>query len=299
MDEKIRKPSFLCYGEVLYDVFDVEKQPGGAPLNVALHLSKLGMYTAIISKVGADSHGRDLLEYIQTNGVDISLIQSSIEHPTGVVQVSMGANEHPEYEIVEGVAWDYIDHSFLYDIGAFDFIIHGSLACRSVMSRTTLEQLKNRSSAKVVFDLNLRAPYYDKKLILSLLASCHYIKLNEEELIIVQDWLGIQPESEGKSLEILVDQFSNLELVIVTRGGEGAMAWYEGGLFSVEGIKVEVVNTVGSGDAFLGAFLSQFSINQNVTQSLRFAAAVGGFVATHVGANPTYTERDILELMNH
>lgn len=291
-------PSVLCFGEVLYDVFDSEKQPGGAPLNVALHLSKLGIHTAIISKVGKDPLGEDLLRYIHENGVDTRFIQVSQEHPTGVVQVSMDGNEDPQYEIVEDVAWDYIDHPFLEEIDNFDYIVHGSLACRSAISRSSLEQLKKRSNAKVVFDLNLRAPFYDKVRILTLLASSHYAKLNEDELIILKDWLMIESVSDRQVLEAVVSQYPNLELVIVTRGGEGAMAWYEGNIYMVEGVKVEVASTVGSGDAFLGAFLRQFSINKHVAESLRFASAAGGLVATYVGANPAYTERDILDLMN-
>lgn len=292
------KDTIICFGEVLFDLFPSGKKPGGAPMNVAIHLRNLEMNSAMVTAVGDDVHGKELISFLEERKVKSHLIQEA-EYPTGTVEVQLDARGIPSYRIVEHVAWDHIDDAFLSEeIEDTAFIVHGSLACRSETSRESLLKLLNASRAKVVFDLNLREPYYDQQLIEKLIRSADILKLNELELGILAEWNGWKSTSDKDRLLELLANYPQLELVLVTQGGEGAMVWQNGNIVHAKSLKVEVVDTVGCGDAFLGAFLAEYHRNDDVKAALSFAMATGAFVATHHGANPKYSREDILHFIS-
>lgn len=292
-----KKQWALCFGEVLYDLFPSEALPGGAPLNVAAHLQNLGFQSSIISRVGADRLGDELLQFLKEKGVDASYVQRDGNYPTGTVRVNIEKSDDPEYTIVEKVAWDYIEDSFLTQELHPTYIIHGSLICRSAESSASLKKLISATQAKVVFDLNIRSPYYSKSVIDGLMQTAHIVKMNMEEFKMLKEWFYIKNPKEKGDMRALKALYPNLETIILTKGGKGATAWQEGKMESVGVFPVEVMDTVGSGDAFLAAFLATHSTGASLKESLTYASATASLVAGENGANPLYKEADVLKLM--
>lgn len=291
--------SAICFGETLFDLLPSGKVPGGAPMNVAVHLQNLGVPTAIVSKVGRDAHGKELIEFLQKRGVWTDLLQVDAFSETGTVKVRLDSNKNATYEIVGPVAWDSIDKSFLENKIKPKYLVHGSLACRSEASKNALLELIQYSNAKIVFDLNLRAPHYDQFLIDRLLTQANIVKMNEEEFNLVKGWLTINEPTLDQEFEVLGSIYKNLEILIVTMGSNGALAWADHRLHSCLGFTVEVEDTIGSGDAFLAAFIGQYEAGVSIPDALEFASATGAYVASRPGANPQYDSDEIYELIKN
>ena len=119
----------ICFGEILWDCFKDGKKAGGAPMNVALHLHKQGINSKLISAVGNDIDGKELVNYLKENGLNTGLIQVNDELPTGVVEVHLDKKNQATYTIVEPVAWDKIEYKEELDsiIEEADAIVFGSL----------------------------------------------------------------------------------------------------------------------------------------------------------------------------
>ncbi|MBC6400337.1 MAG: carbohydrate kinase [Ekhidna sp.] len=292
----LKDTSVLCFGEVLFDLFPDGAKPGGAPMNVAVHLQNLGVSSGVISKVGNDEPGKELIEFLNNKGVNTELIQMDTSRDTGTVCVSVDKNDEPIYTIVEKAAWDFIDDSFLKSELNPKYIVHGSLVCRSVDSNNSLQKLLKNTKAKVVFDLNVRSPYCNKSVIGKLMKTANIVKMNREEFKMLKEWFHIKTPDEQDDMKTLKALYPNLEIIIVTKGGQGAIAWKDGKTESVPVMKVDVVDTVGSGDAFLGAFISGIDLGRSLKEALQFASATGSFVAGKAGANPEYKEEDVLNL---
>jgi len=287
----------LCFGETLFDLMPSGKMPGGAPMNVALHLQNLGISSGVISRVGSDELGRELLALLKEKGVSTALVQVDETRPTGTVEVELDENKNATYNIVEDVSWDYVENPVEVIEFNPEYVIFGSLACRSEKSKASLLQLLNLTSATTVFDVNLRAPYYDETLIATLLKKANIVKMNEDEFELLKDWFGIKKTTLEAELAELQLKYPDLEMIIITLGDDGAIAWCNGKLFTASGISIVVEDTVGSGDSFLAAFISRYSGEESIEEALHFATAVGALVATQKGANPSYTEKDVQNLM--
>ncbi|MBR9922243.1 MAG: carbohydrate kinase [Bacteroidetes bacterium] len=282
----------IAFGEVLWDMLPDGKQPGGAPMNVAYHLNCLGVNSAMISCIGDGPSGKELKAFLESKGIDTRLIQVDPKHPTGRVEVSLDAGGSPSYDIVTSVAWDFIqlpaDHGspmLAEEVAGADAFIFGSLACRSKTSRDTLFTLLE-SAKKRVFDVNLRTPWFDKDLVDVLMQESDILKMNDEELELIAGWYDIQGNQTEK-LEMLFKMFDP-DLIIMTRGGNGAVCFTENGLSEQSGFPVKVVDTIGSGDAFLAGFLSKYLQRESIQSCLEFACRMGAFVAGRKGATPEY-----------
>ncbi|MDE0471549.1 MAG: carbohydrate kinase [Ekhidna sp.] len=290
--------SVLCFGEALFDLFPDGARPGGAPLNVAIHLQNLNVPSGVISRVGSDDAGKELIRFLNNRGVNTDLIQTDPDRDTGTVRVNIDKNNEPLYTIVEKAAWDFIDDSFLKSNINPKYIVHGSLICRSAESSLSLQKLLKNTNAKVVFDLNLRSPYYGKPTIDALMKTANIVKMNREEFKILKGWFHIKNSEKCGDMEALKALYPNLEIIIATKGEDGAVAWKEGKRQSVTAVKVDIVDTVGSGDAFLAAFIAGIDEGMPPKEALHFASAAGSFVAAKAGANPEYEKKDILNRMN-
>ncbi len=284
----------LCFGEVLYDQFPNGAKPGGAPMNVAIHLQNFKVGAGIISRVGYDKQGDQLVSFLKSRGVNTELIQVDRKHDTGVVRVNIDKNDDPIYTIVEKVAWDFIDDSFIQHELDPKYLVHGSLICRSVDSNRSLHKLFEKTNAKVVFDLNVRSPYYSKSVIDGLLKTAHIVKMNMEEFKMIKEWFYIKNPREQGDFKAIKSLYPNIEMMIVTKGGKGSVGWCNGKTETVKATPITVKDTVGSGDAFLGAFIGRIDQGADFSDALRFAAATGAYVATQEGANPEYLEKDVL-----
>ena len=137
------KKMVVCFGEVLWDLLPTGKVAGGAPMNVAYHLNNFGVRSLMISKVGSDDLGEELLGFLKQKVVSTDLIQKDDTFQTGVVNVIFDEKGSPSYDIVQQVAWDYIHFNgkVLGAVEQCDLLVYGSLATRSEASRNTLFQL--------------------------------------------------------------------------------------------------------------------------------------------------------------
>jgi fructokinase len=287
-----------CFGEILWDMLPSGKMPGGAPMNVAIHLRNLGMDVACITKVGNDPLGDELKVFLKGKGCDDTWVQKDDEHPTGTVKVNISDRTNVQYEIVQPVAWDYISptaEALGVTKNAYA-LVFGTLACREKQSRETLLKLLDNSKAIKIFDVNLRAPHYTKELIDALMRKSEIVKMNEDELVIVHKWLEASNGSLEQMMKNVKTKFG-LKKVIVTRGGDGAMLLDDHGLHSSMVYKVEVKDTIGSGDSFLAGMIKNFYLKNSPEQSLNYSCALGAMVAQHHGANPQIKESEILEMM--
>jgi len=283
----------VCFGEILWDRFKDQKRAGGAPMNVALHLHKQGISCGLISSVGDDEAGRELLEVIAERGFPTDLIQVHTHLPTGIVEVELDEKQQATYTIVEPVAWDAIiaTEDGRKAVSEAEVFIYGSLACRNAASRSALLNLLPLAKKRVL-DLNLRAPHYTTPVLQELIASADILKINEDELA----YLGKVYNILTSDIDELVHQLSvetDTSVICVTLGDKGAMVFYEGAIYRHKGFKVEVADTVGAGDSFLATFVSGLLSNLPIDKILQNACAVGAFVASKHGANPDYTLESI------
>jgi fructokinase len=286
----------ICFGEVLWDMLPSGKMPGGAPMNVAFHLSNFGLDSAIISRIGTDDLGDELLAFMQSSGLNTSLVQRGINHLTGVVKVNMDDKNEVTYKIVQPVAWDYIqlEDKALKAVEQSDCFVFGSLAARNEGTRNTLYELIQNAPFKV-FDVNLRKPYYTKEIVEHLLHKANLVKMNAHELAMITAWHNTLTD-EKTAIMHLSDRF-NVPTVCVTRGGSGAILLKDGEFYESKGFAVNVNDTIGSGDSFLAALIKGIVLNEPPAESIEMACAVGSLVATHRGATPVISPEAVQELM--
>lgn len=276
----------VCFGEVLIDVFSDEERIGGAPLNVAVRLSSLGVETGIISSIGFDQKGEQIIEFLKDQGVEIRNISKDSDLPTGVVNVNLSKSGSATFEIAGPAAWDNIEvtREMRKAVEESDLFIFGSLVCRDERNRNSLFQLLQKAKCKVL-DLNLRPPHYSKELLLELLKKADFLKFNDDELFEISEYLGSSFHSLEQNL-IYIAENSPAKTICVTKGRHGAVLWREGKLFYNSGFKVEVKDTVGAGDSFLAALLAKLFQGEHPQTALDYACAIGALVAGEKGANP-------------
>jgi fructokinase len=290
--------SVICFGEVLWDILPTGQQPGGAPFNVAVHLHQLGQPVELISRVGDDELGRELLAFIESKGLSTAHVQQGHTHLTGVVKANVDDANEVVYKIVQPVAWDYIQYepALAELVAQADVLVYGSLVARQAGSRETLYRLLENAQFRV-FDVNLRPPHYTKEITKYLLDKSNLVKMNHHELAEIMEWFGRGPvHDRAEAMQWLAERYQ-LQAVCVTCGADGAMLWTGGHLYRAPGLPVQVRDTIGSGDAFLAALLKGWLAAEEPEAMLRFACAAGALVATHQGATPTLTATDVTELL--
>ncbi|NEU08713.1 carbohydrate kinase [Flavihumibacter sp. R14] len=285
----------LCFGEVLWDTFQEGKIAGGAPMNVAMHLRQQGVSASLASRIGEDEDGNKLREFLNTHNLDSELLQHDANLPTCVVSVTLDDQHQATYTIPYPVSWDNIqpEPSLLNAARQADVIVFGSLVCRDTTSRSTLEQLLKTDALKV-FDVNLRAPHYHLDHLKELGGQSNIIKMNEEEL----DMLAgseLSHLSQKEKISFISDYFG-CNTVCITRGGSGAIVLLNESYHEHPGFKVQVVDTVGAGDAFLATFIRGILTGEAPDLILRRACAIGAFVAGSRGANPVHDPEKITQI---
>lgn len=284
--------TLICFGEVLWDVLPTSKQAGGAPMNVAVHLRNFGLDAQLISRVGDDELGRQLLGFLHEKQVPTTYVQESSTHLTGVAKANITDRNEVVYKILEPVAWDYIQYDeSLESLYQRSILVYGSLVARSQTSRETLHRVLEQTYLNV-FDVNLRAPHYTPDEVTYLLQKADILKINHNELVEIVSWYTT-PLAERDAMQFLRDQFS-LQAVCVTRGENGAILLNETGFTEHPGFVVTVEDTIGSGDSFLAAFLYKTLQGETPAKTLEFACATGAYVATQQGATPSVSEAFIL-----
>ena len=242
-------------GEILWDMLPEGKQLGGAPMNFAYWIKQLGGEAIIVSAVGNDLLGEEILSRLEKINLKENFVQKKIKYPTGTVDVKIDDNGKPEYIIHENVAWDYIGWNDEIRCLAekADAVCFGSLAQRSEKSKGTINKFfeSTNSNCVKIFDINLRQHYYDKKIIESSLDKASVLKLNDDELLVVGNMFGLSGCDE-KIIRKLIDKFE-LDLVALTRGPKGSLLISKNEISENPGVKVNIVDTVGAGDSFSAA----------------------------------------------
>lgn len=267
----------VLFGETLYDHFaDGQSVLGGAPFNVAWHLQAFGMSPLLISRIGDDDPGRQILAVMQDWGMDTAGIQVDAQHRTGVVNVTLVGAE-PRYEIVADRAYDHIDSRQLPALDEAVMLYHGTLACRSGTSRETLEYLRSAQSMPRFVDINLRAPHYNHASMLQLIQGASWLKLNAAEFKEIISAISDRTQANKDFLETF-----DLDGLVITRAEEGAeIRTRDGSRFFVRPSEtIQITDTVGAGDGFSSVLmigqLKGWSLQDSLARANEFAQAVIG-----------------------
>lgn len=283
--------SIACFGETLWDILPRGIFLGGAPLNVAYHLSRHGVTAVPVSAVGRDFLGDEALRRIASWGVDCRAIARHATRPTGTVRATLDSAGVASYRIAEDVAWDRIVlPRFLLARPSPAALVFGTLALREEANRRTLERLLGAWPRSLrVLDLNLRTPFDRSDSIAFALRNANVVKLNDDELRHIAGHRGRTPGQ----LEQAARRFSaahDIASVCVTAGARGAGLLRDDRWFWQDAQPVTVRDTIGAGDAFLAALLSALLARDAPTQvALARACRMGEFVAARDGATPPYT----------
>jgi fructokinase len=280
--------SILCFGEILWDFLPDAAYPGGAPFNVAYHLHHLGRRVLVVSAVGRDVLGDELVRRLRGWGLGLDGIIRHPDRPTGHVRAALGPHGDARYEIAPDVAWDRIalTEEVLRAAAAAPAVIFGSLAQRSPANRQALDRLLTLvpDDAWRVFDVNLRPPHDDLERVRALARRATVLKLNADEAA----RLAGTPGAEEARARELADQ-TGCPLVCITAGARGAGLLRAGQWHWEPGRPVRVVDTVGAGDAFLAALVSALLAEQRpADETLARACRLGEWVASCRGATPVY-----------
>ena len=289
---------FICFGEILWDGLPSGKLLGGAPLNVAFRLMQLGDEVAMISSIGNDNLGKEILERLKKDNFNLEEIQINNSYNTGYVNVTLDKKGSATYEILQPVAYDYIDfnETTVQKLKDADAFIFGSLACRNENSRITLQQLLPYAKKKI-FDVNLRRPHYNYSLIKDLMCKADMIKMNDEELFELSEEFNSPFNSLEQNVKFL-SKLTNTTEICVTKGKFGALFFQDGKFYYNSGFKVKVEDTVGAGDSFLATFLHYKTENKlSIGESLVKACAMGALVASEKGPNPLISDERLLSFI--
>ena len=295
----LNSPPIVCYGEIVFDQFGGKSLIGGAPFNVAQRIHWHKYPTYMISRIGNDLLGKQVLEYFRLSQMSSDYIQIDQKYLTGIVEVNI-KKDGPQYEIVENVAWDYIEHNKrLCDlVSESKAFIFGSLGSRSEKSRDTLTRLLQKASNKV-FDVNFRSPFYTKELISSYIEKTDFLKCNEDELKILNGYYGVNSFSLEDQISKL-SSLTGLKHICVTLGSLGSILFYKQQFYYNKGYRVSVSDTIGAGDSFLATLIYNLcaSPEQNPQNALDSACAMGALVASKPGGNPPITEKELQQLIH-
>lgn len=277
-------------GEALWDVLPEGKKIGGAPANFAYHVSQFGLPSCVVSAVGDDDLGREIIENFTAKG--LKQLIADVPYPTGTVQVEIDQSGVPQYEIKENVAWDNIPYTERLESLAerTTAVCFGSLAQRNVVSRNTinrfLDVVSRNEENLIVFDVNLRQGFYNKEILCNSMKRCNILKINDEELVTVSRMFGYPGIDLQDKCWILLGKY-NLKMLILTCGINGSYVFTPGNVSFQPTPKVEVADTVGAGDSFTAAFISSVLKGKSVSEAHSLAVRTSAFVCTDKGAMPT------------
>lgn len=277
-------------GEALWDVLPEGKKIGGAPANFAYHVSQFGLPSCVVSAVGDDDLGREIIENFTAKG--LKQLIADVPYPTGTVQVEIDQSGVPQYEIKENVAWDNIHYTERLESLAerTTAVCFGSLAQRNVVSRNTinrfLDVVSRNEENLIVFDVNLRQGFYNKEILCNSMKRCNILKINDEELVTVSRMFGYPGIDLQDKCWILLGKY-NLKMLILTCGINGSYVFTPGNVSFQPTPKVEVADTVGAGDSFTAAFISSVLKGKSVLEAHSLAVRTSAFVCTEKGAMPT------------
>ena len=286
----MQKKIIIGFGEVLWDILGNEKLLGGAPANFGYHCQQLGAEARIVSAIGSDDLGDEIITHFKNKELTTDNLQRSPDHPTGTVTVELDEQGIPSYVIHEQVAWDYIEwNDALQSLSeAADAICFGSLSQRSPVTKTTLQKMLGSVSQQClkVFDINLRPPYYNTPILLQSLELANVVKMNQDEAIIVG-----QIFNWGGDVHVIVKQLFkkfNFQLIAITYGEEGSKLFTPEQESFMKVNPVKIADTIGAGDSFTAALVTGWLNKFPLTEIHELAGKLSAYVCTQRGAMPSY-----------
>ena len=276
-------------GEALWDMLPQGKQLGGAPANFAYHVQEFGLPVRVVSAVGDDCLGHEIIDLFRQRHLPACV--PFVSHPTGTVQVTLDDDGVPAYEIQREVAWDYIPFTDELEKLArqTQVVCFGSLAQRNVVSRQTIQRfiaaMPQGEEVLKVFDINLRQQFYTAELLHESLTMSNVLKINDEELQIVTSLFGLTSSSQEDQARCLLERYA-LQMVILTCGEQGSYIFTLTETSYLPTPRVDVVDTVGAGDSFTAAFVASYIQGLSIRASHQAAVQVSAYVCTQAGAMP-------------
>ena len=277
-------------GEVLWDQLPQGDVLGGAPANVAYHASQLGADSYIISAIGKDKLGDEIISLLTAKG--INLLISRVANQTGTVKVTLDDKGVPDFVITEDVAWDYIELTSESSnlASQLDAVCFGSLAQRNKVSHNAITKFLNLlpENALKVFDINLRQNFYDKQLISESLTISNVLKINEDELLIIAKLFGWKGDEEYLCRKLL-DRYE-LKLLAYTCGANGSYLYSKDDKSYIKTPVVKVKDTIGAGDSFTAALMVSFLNGYKLSECHTLAVDISAFVCENNGAMPEYSK---------
>lgn len=286
------KPIVVGIGELLWDLLPTGKALGGAPANFCYHAQALGAEAIIVSCIGRDLEGDEAIYRLTSLGLTTAYIGRDEARPTGTVSVSLDAAGKPSYVIHENVAWDYIPGTpeILALASRTDAVCFGTLAQRSEVSRSTIRSFLKATRPQTIrlLDLNLRQTFYDRKIIEDSLHMATVLKLSDDELPVLAGLLSL--EGDPLSLVEELGRRYRLKIVALTKGAKGSLLYAEDRFFAHHGYAVDVVDTVGAGDAFAAALALGLLEGRDFDAINEKANRLAAFVCSQAGAMPLIPE---------
>lgn len=291
----------LGIGEILWDVFPDSKKLGGAPTNFAYHVSALGHEGIIVSRIGNDEYGREIMEQLISLGLDTNYLQIDGTRPTSTVEAFIDKNNEPSYIIKEDVAWDFLQWDSKFDalLETTDAICFGTLAQRSRQSRNTIISFLEKAKKETVkvYDVNLRQSFYNKNIIADSLKLADIIKLNSAEAILMREVLNINPKySEEDFCRFLLENYG-LKLVCLTRGEDGSTLMNGETIFHAPAFPYSLADRVGAGDAFTAVVIIGYLNGDAIDIISTRANRLASWVTSKYGGAPVY-DSEIKSIMN-
>lgn len=286
----------LSFGEVLWDVYPQEKYIGGAPFNFAAHIAKHGEEVYMLSAVGCDALGEEALEILGSLNIKTDYISVLRDKPTGSCVVTLDENSVPTYLLKDNVAYDEIFCDFVKN--DFDVLYFGTLALRNEYNLQALNGLLKQNCYKEIFvDVNIREPFSKKNTLCFAAENATIIKISLEEMNTVAKMLEVCGYDSYKNFARLIcEKYSNIKLVIITLGADGAYTYdhRKNTEHFCNSVETKVVSTVGAGDSFLAAFLYKYMKKSDLDSCIEYASRVAGFVVSKYEAVPEYNVTDFM-----
>ena len=289
----------LGIGELLWDLLPEGPRLGGAPANFSVMAGRLGNHAAILSRIGRDDLGRDAVHLLDPLPADTSFLQIDPRHETGRVTVAFN-NGQTQYNFPEPVAWDSMELSdeWVRLAERADALCFGSLAQRSIESRHTIQTLAAQAPSRCirVFDVNLRPPFYSSEVIQESLELSTVMKMNDAEVPLVLALLGMSVEENGAQANLrfgaerLLSEFPTLDMVAITRGGNGSLLVRRDEWHEHPGFPTKVADTVGAGDAFTAAMTHYLLRGAELPVLNEAGNRWGSWIASQSGAMPVLTD---------
>ncbi|MFP4384353.1 MAG: carbohydrate kinase family protein [Spirochaetia bacterium] len=275
------------FGEILWDILPDGPRLGGAPYNFTYRIDSLGNRGAIISRIGSDDLGDEILSRLVREGLETNYLQRDPEKPTGTVQVDLTRADAPDYVIHKDTAYDYIQFQKRYVdlVNRADAFYFGTLVQRSGVTRNTLYSLLGRCKNIPVFcDINLRKECYTAETVTKSLSFADIVKINDEETSRVSEITGVTFDDPEVFSRNLCEKYGITQILISLGNRGGYLFSLKKGSLYIPGFKVDVADTCGAGDAFAAGFLHRFLNTGNEEEALRFGNALGALVAGQKGA---------------